>query len=134
MTPDQIDKLTDILTSWDVDDIATVIGEIDKRIVIIEAIQRIYNDKATEELHTLHPLVLNARWLFGPQFDSPMFISNSTLTTVVKSLFKDEDYDLDEISNPKRRPDIICLKQFSLKAVCTDRIDLAAGEIMKPDQ
>lgn len=134
MTPDQLDKLTDILSTWNVDDIATVIGEIDKRIVIIEAIQHMYNDKTTEELHTLHPLILNSRWLFGAQFDSPMFVSNSALTTVVKSLFKDDDYDLDAIDNPKRRPDIICLKQYSLKAVCTDRIDTTAGEIMKPDQ
>lgn len=134
MTPDQLDKLTDILSTWNVDDLATVIGEIDKRIVVIEAIQRIYNDKTTEELHTLHPLILNSKWLFGAQFDSPMFMSNSTLTTVVKGLFKDEDYDLDAISSPKRRPDIICLKQYSLKAVCTDRIDPTAGEIMKPDQ
>lgn len=134
MTPDQLDKLTDILSTWDVDDIATVIGEIDKRIVVIEAIQRIYDDKSTEELHTLHPLVLNSRWLFGAQYDSPMFVSNSALTTVVKSLFKDEDYDTEAISNPRRRPDIICLKQYSLKAVCTDRIDTKAGEIMKPDQ
>lgn len=134
MSADQIDKLADILNTWDVDDIATVIGEIDKRIVVVEAIQRIYNDKATEELHTLHPLVLNSRWLFGAQYDSPMFVSNSALTTVVKELFKDEDYDLDMIENPRRRPDIICLKKYSLKAVCTDRIDTAAGEIMKPDQ
>lgn len=111
-----------------------MIGEIDKRIVVIEAIQRMYNDKTTEELHTLHPLILNSRWLFGAQFDSPMFVSNSALTTVVKSLFKDDEYDLDAIDNPKRRPDIICLKQYSLKAVCTDRIDTTAGEIMKPDQ
>ena len=102
--------------------------------MVIEAIQRIYNEKTTEELHTLHPLILISRWLFGAQFDSPMFVSNSALTTVVKGLFKDEDYDLDSIDNPKRRPDIICLKQFSLKAVCTDRIDTTAGEIMKPDQ
>lgn len=134
MSTDQIDKLADILNTWDVDDIATVLGEIDKRIVVVEAIQRIYNDKATEELHTLHPLVLNSRWLFGAQFDSPMFVSNSALTTVVKELFKDEDYDLDMIENPRRRPDIICLKQYSIKAVCTDRIDTSAGEIMKPDQ
>lgn len=105
-----------------------------KRIVVIEALERLYEDKTTEELHTLHPLVLNSRWLFGAQFDSPMFVSNSTLTTVVKSLFKDEDYDLEAISNPKHRPDIICLKQFSLKAVCTDRIDTTSEEIMKPDQ
>ena len=134
MSAEQLDKLADILDSWNVDDIATVIGEIDKRIVVIEALERLYEDKTTEELHTLHPLVLNSRWLFGAQFDSPMFVSNSTLTTVVKSLFKDEDYDLEAISNPKRRPDIICLKQFSLKAVCTDRIDTTSGEIMKPDQ
>ena len=134
MSADQLDKLADILDSWNVDDIATVIGEIDKRMVVIEALERLYEDKTTEELHTLHPLVLNSRWLFGAQFDSPMFVSNSTLTTVVKSLFKDEDYDLEAISNPKRRPDIICLKQFSLKAVCTDRIDTTSGEIMKPDQ
>ncbi len=134
MSAEQIDKLADILNSWDVDDIATVIGEIDKRIVVVEAIQRIYNDKSTDELHTLHPLVLNSRWLFGAQYDSPMFVSNSSLTTVVKSLFKDEDYDLSAIENPRRRPDIICLKEYSVKAVCTDRIDTTAGEIMKPDQ
>lgn len=112
MSSEQIDKLADILNSWNVDDIATVIGEIDKRIVIIEAIQRIYDDKSTDELHTLHPLILNARWLFGAQFDSPMFVSNSALTTVVKSLFKDNDYDLEVIENTKRRPDIICLKNI----------------------
>ena len=134
MSADQIDKLADILSTWDVDDIATVIGEIDKRIVVVEAIQRIYNDKSTEELHTLHPLILNSRWLFGAQYDSPMFVSNSALTTVVKELFKDEDYDLNMIENPRRRPDILCLKKYSLKAVCTDRVDTTAGEIMKPDQ
>lgn len=134
MSPQQIDKLAIILDTWDIDDIATVIGEIDKRIVLIEAIQRLYNDKTTDELHTLHPLVLNARWLFGAQFDSPMFASNSALTTVVKGLFKDNDYDLEEIDNPRKRPDIVCLKQYSLKAVCTERNDSIAGEIMKPDQ
>ena len=38
------------------------------------------------------------------------------------------------LDNPRRRPDIICLKQYSVKAVCTERIDTDAGEIMKPDQ
>ena len=52
----------------------------------------------------------------------------------MKGLFKDEDYDLDSISNPRRRPDIVCLKQYTLKAVCTDRLDTKSGEIMKPDQ
>ena len=134
MTPEQLDKLSELLSAWNVDDIATIIGEIDRRIVIIEAIKRVYDDNSTEELHTLHPLILNSRWLFGAQYDSPMFVSNSTLTTVIKSLFKNDDYDLEELNNPRRRPDIVCLKQYSLKAVCTERVDLVDGEIMKPDQ
>ena len=133
MSPDQLDKLSDILDAWDVEDIATVIGEIDRRLVVIEAIQRISDDKNTDELHTLHPMVLNSRWLFGAQYDSQMFASNRALSTVIKNLFKDEDYDLDELNNPRRRPDIVCLNNFSLKAVCTERIDQAT-EIMKPDQ
>lgn len=134
MSPDDLDKLSALLRSWDIDDVLAVLNEIDKRIVVVEAIKRIYEDKNTDELHTLHPLVLNARWLFGHEYDSPMFTSNSALSTVIKQLFKDYDYDLDEIKNPRRRPDIVCLKQFSLKAVCTDRADQSAGGVMKPDQ
>jgi hypothetical protein len=88
MSPDEIDKLSDLLREWDVDDILSIIAEIDKRINVVEAIDRVFRDKKTDELHTLHPLVLNARWLFGPEFDSPMFVSNSALTTIVKQLFK----------------------------------------------
>ena len=134
MSPDDIDKLSDLLKEWDVDDILTIITEIDKRIAVVEAIDRIFNDKKTDELHTLHPLVLSARWLFGAEFDSPMFVSNSALTTVIKTLFKDGDYDITEITNPRKRPDIVCLKQSTLKAVCTDRPDNEAGNIMKPDR
>ena len=133
MSPDQLDKLSDILDAWDVEDIATVIGEIDRRLVVIEAIRRISDDKNTDELHTLHPLVLNSRWLFGAQYDSQMFASNRALSTVIKNLFNDEDYDLDELTNPRRRPDIVCLNNFSFKAVCTERKDQTT-EIMKPDQ
>jgi hypothetical protein len=134
MTPEQLDKLSDILNAWNIEDIATILSEIDKRIVVIEAIERLFNDSSIDELHTLHPLILNSRWLFGSQYDSPMFVSNSTLSTVIKSLFNEEDYDLEELNNPRRRPDIVCLKSFSVKAVCTERIDKNDKVIMKPDQ
>ena len=134
MSPDDIDKLSDLLKEWDVDDILSVITEIDKRIVVVEAIDRIFNDKKADELHTLHPLVLSARWLFGAEFDSPMFVSNSALTTVIKNLFEESEYDLSQIANPRKRPDIVCLNQSTVKAVCTDRPDGEAGNIMKPDR
>ncbi len=134
MTPEELDKLSDLLKSWDVNDVVSVIDEIDRRILVVEAISRIYENKEIDELHTLHPMVLNARWLFGAEFDSPMFTSNRALNTVVKTLFKDDEYDVDAIANPRKRPDIVCLKKATIRAVCTDRIDSEAGGIMKPDQ
>lgn len=104
MSLEELDMLSDLLTSWDINDIAYVMNEIDRRIIVVEAIDKVYREKSTDELHTLHPLVLNARWIFGSQFDSPMFTSNSTLSTVVKTLFKEDDYDLDPISNIKKLP------------------------------
>lgn len=134
MSNRDIDRLSDILNSWDVDDIVAVMGEIDKRIIVVEAISRICDDNQTDELHTLHPLVLNSRWLFGAEFDSPMFVSNRALNTVIKQLFKDDDYDLDSISCPRKRPDIVCLKSKTIKAVCTERVESDGADIMKPDQ
>jgi len=134
MSTNDLDRLSELLSKWDVDDILSVISEVDKRITVIEAISRVFNDKKTDELHTLHPLVLSAKWLFGAEFDSPMFVSNVALTTVVKSLFKDADYDVTELTNPRKRPDIVCLNQSTFRTVCTDRPDVEAGNVMKPDQ
>lgn len=134
LSPQHLDKLSDLLDTWDVDDIVAVMGQIDKRIIVIEAISRICDDTDTDELHTLHPLVLNARWLFGAEFDSPMFVSNRTLNSVVKQLFSEQEYDLNAIASPKKRPDIVCLKNKTIKAVCTERMANDGSEIMKPDQ
>ena len=132
MTPDDIDKLTALLNNWDINDILTVIDEIDRRITVIEAIRRLQDDKTVEELSTLHPLVLNARWLFGSEYDSPMFISNSALSTVLKKLFNASE-DKKYLENPRRRPDIVVLNEYTVKAVCTDRLDTDSG-MFKPDQ
>lgn len=134
MRPEELDSLSDLLKAWDINDIINVIDEIDRRILVVEAISRVYENKNTDELHTLHPLVLNAKWLFGAEFDSPMFVSNRALNTVVKSLFKDSEYDLKAIANPRKRPDIVCLNGSTMRTVCTERRDVEAGEIMKPDQ
>jgi hypothetical protein len=46
-----LDKLSDILNNWDINDILLVIDEIDRRISIIEAINRLHTDKNTETKH-----------------------------------------------------------------------------------
>lgn len=134
MSPEELNSLSDLLKAWDINDVINVIDEIDKRILVVEAISRVFENKNTDELHTLHPLVLNAKWLFGAEFDSPMFVSNRALNTVVKSLFKEKEYDLEAIANPRKRPDIVCLNRSTLRTVCTERRDIESGEMMKPDQ
>ena len=130
----EMDKLSELLETWNVNDILTVMNEIDRRLTIIEAISRTCNDKTTDELHTLHPLILSSRWLFGAEFDSPMFTSNKTLNTVISKLFEDKGYDINQIINSRKRPDIVLLDDGTFNAVCTDKIDTNAGGIMKPDQ
>lgn len=134
MSTEQIDKLSDLLKTWDINDIVNVIDEIDKRVLVVEAIGRIYESKTTDELHTLHPMVLQAKWLFGAEFDSPMFTSNKALSTVIKTLFKENEYDVNEVANPRKRPDIVCLNRGTMRAICTERADEEAGGVMKPDQ
>ncbi|MBP5790028.1 MAG: hypothetical protein J6W29_07345 [Neisseriaceae bacterium] len=133
MSPDNLDKLNDILAQWEIDDILTVMNEIDRRITVVEAIERIYDDKKTDELHTLHRMILSAKWLFGAEFDADMFFSNKTLSNIIRKLSND-DYDKSSLENSKKRPDIILLKQSTINIVCTERTDDNAEEIMKPDQ
>lgn len=134
LSADEIDKLSELLDTWNVNDILTVMNEIDRRISIIEAISRTCNDKSTDELHTLHPLILSARWIFGAEFESPMFTSNKTLNTVIAELFEKQGYDINQIVNQRKRPDIVMLNEGTFSAVCTEKADIDAGYIMKPDQ
>ena len=134
LSSDEIDRLSDLLDNWSVNDILTVMSEIDRRITIVEAISRTCDEKTTDELHTLHPLIASARWLFGAEFDSPMFTYNKTLSTVLRTIFEKRGYDISKVTNPRRRPDIVILSESTFSAVCTERADVEANNIMKPDQ
>lgn len=85
-----------------------MLDEIDSRITVIEAIRRLAADPQTDELHTLHPLILRSRWLFGPEFESQEYCSNVTLQTVARELFKSSEA---QFINERHRPDIVVLPQ-----------------------
>lgn len=100
------DGLNRLLDEWTIKDALCVLDEIDKRISVIEAIRKLGSDRSIDELKVLHPLVTDARWLFGPEFDSPEYVSNQQLRTVVKDLFKTKIKD-DVFDNPRKRPDLV---------------------------
>jgi DNA-directed RNA polymerase subunit F len=80
LTPEDVDGLNLILEEWTIKDALTVLGEVGRRLRVVEAISRLSEDKLVDELHTLHPLVAQARWLFGIEFDTPAYISNISLS------------------------------------------------------
>lgn len=101
---DDIEGLDRLLAEWSVKDALRVLDEIDSRLSVVETIQRLADDPETDELHTLHPLILCSRWLFGPEFESQEYCSNMTLQSVARELFKSPDA---QFINERNRPDIV---------------------------
>ena len=118
ITEDDVEGLNKLLENWTVKDALCVLDEIDRRLSVIEAIHRFSGDKKTDELHTLHPLVTQARWLFGPEFDSPEYTSNNQLQTIAKKIFK---IDNASFENPAKRPDLFVLSEASMSLTATSR-------------
>lgn len=110
LPPDDIAGLDRLLTEWTIKDALRVLDEIDSRLSVIETIRRLADDPHTDELHTLHPLILRSRWLFGPEFESQEYCSNATLQTVARELFKSAEA---QFINERHRPDIVVLPEKS---------------------
>ena len=117
-----IEGLDRLLGQWTVEDALTVLDEIDNRLSIITAMEKLSGDPEADELHTLHPLVTQARWLFGPEFDSSEYASNNTLRTVATSLFKARRGD-QTFANAAKRPDIVVLSDATVSIVGTESFD-----------
>jgi hypothetical protein len=114
-----IGGLNQLLNKWTVKDALTVLNEIDRRLTVIEAIRKLSKDTNIDELNILHPLVTEARWLFGTEFDSSEYMSNRQLQTVISTLFKDKAIQKQDI-NYKKRPDIVCLEKSTIAITGTE--------------
>ena len=117
-----LDGLDRLLGQWTVRDALSVLDEIDNRLAVIVAIDKLSGDPATDELHTLHPLVSQARWLFGPEFDSHEYASNVTLRTAASKIFG-KRVDASAFLNPKQRPDLVILSDATCSIVGTEGFD-----------
>jgi len=119
-----IEGLDRLLSQWTVRDALSVLDEIDHRLAVIVAIEKLAGDDAADELHTLHPLVTQARWLFGPEFDSSEYSSNVSLRTAAEKIFK-KRLSTAAFINAKQRPDIMTLADATCSIVGTEGFDAA---------
>jgi len=126
LSDEDVDGLDRLLTDWTVRDAMTVLDEIDNRVAVLEAIAKLSIDSSVDELHSLHPLVTQARWLFGPEFDSPEYTSNTTLSTAMRRLLA-AHVDKGTFLNDRRRPDLIVLGDTTVSATATENLDDETG-------
>lgn len=122
LTGEDIEGLNKILDNWTIKDALTVLDEIDKRISVIESIRQLASDKSVDELHVLHPLIASARWIFGPEFDSPEYSYNNQLHTTVEKVFG-KKIDKKSFNNNKKRPDIVVIGQSTFSIICITDYD-----------
>lgn len=113
MKPDDLDSLNELLDKWTVGDALAVLNEIDRRLAIIEAIRKLAGDSSTDELHVLHPMIAESRWLFGPEYESSEYIFNRQMKTAVSQIFGEDKLYRPEI-NYKKRPDLICMPNSTI--------------------
>lgn len=117
-----IDGLDKLLSQWSVRDALSVLDEIDQRLAVIAAIEKLCGDPNTDELHTLHPLVTQARWLFGPEFDSHEYASNVTLQSAAKKVFGEKPA-ASAFLNARQRPDLVVMADATYSVVGTEIFD-----------
>ncbi|UUZ53145.1 hypothetical protein LP419_29955 [Massilia sp. H-1] len=122
LSENDLEGLDRLLGQWTVRDALSVLDEIDNRLAVIVAIDKLSGDPATDELHTLHPLITQARWLFGPEFDSHEYASNVTLRTAAEKIFA-KRVDADAFLNPRQRPDLMVLSDATCSIVGTEVFD-----------
>jgi hypothetical protein len=127
ITPDDAEALNAFLDEWCVTDAMSILAEIDSRIKVIEAIDRLSTDHTVDELHTLHPLVEKARWVFGPEFDTPEYASNRGLRKTMEIVFG-KKYKKEKFLNSAKRPDIVVGDNSSVSVLGLDEF---SGEIKK---
>ena len=133
MDDESVERLNDVLEEWTVRDICIVLDEIDRRIRTIDAIAKLSQDKNTPELSVLHPLMTEARWLFGPEFDSPEYTSNQWLSTTAKKILKCQA-DVSKLSVPQKRADLVVLENFTVSLTGTMHFDSDYGSIALTDR
>ena len=126
MEPEDVEGWHRLLDEWTIRDAMTVLDEVGRRIKIVETLEKVEGDSTVDELHVLHPLVLQARWLFGPEFESPTYASNVSIRNAVKKVFG-EHRPPDAFENSKKRPDLLFLPDSTLSAVATEDIDVVTG-------
>jgi hypothetical protein len=122
-SPDDLDTWNSLMQKWTASNAEIVLNELDRRLKLIERMEKLVENPLADELHDLQPLFEQGLWIFGPEFEAVDFRSNRGLAEVIGKFLGGADY-----KPPLRRPDFVVLPDSSIGAYCADAYD-TGGEI-----
>ena len=67
---EDLDKWTTILKQWSASSAELVLGELQRRLRLIERMQQLVEDPEADELHQLQPLFERGLWIFGTEYEA----------------------------------------------------------------
>lgn len=116
-----IDSLNLLLDEWSIADAKKVLNELRYRLDLIKKLDDLVDKHTTDELHDLQPLFERGLWIFGPEFESISYISNRSLSTIVKKFLQDKGHVV--IEHPSKRPDFVVMPDTSIGIYASDKFD-----------
>ncbi|MCA9440894.1 MAG: ATP-binding protein [Candidatus Omnitrophica bacterium] len=122
-SPDDIDTWNQLMQEWTASAAEVVLSELQRRLNLIEQLQRLVHAKDSDELHDLHPLFEKGLWIFGPEYDAVEFTSNRGIASVIRNHF-----GTPESAVSTRRPDIVATPNSTIGAYTSDSYD-SVGEV-----
>jgi hypothetical protein len=120
LEPGELDQLSEILDKWSVQEARIVLGELERRLKIIEKLEQLVEDPTTDELQDIQPLFARGLWIFGPEYESIHFTSNRTLLTVVRDILRDA---IPENLKKRQRPDLVALPDSTIGVYASNSFD-----------
>jgi hypothetical protein len=115
-TPEDIDKWNEIMLQWTALDAELVLSELQKRLALIDRLQKLVHSTETDELHDLQPLFEKGLWIFGPEYEAVDFRSNRGMAHVIRKFLHVEG----DATVSQRRMDFIALPDASIGAYSAD--------------
>ncbi len=124
-SPEDLDAWNEIMKRWSAREAEIVLSELERRLRLIDELQKLVRDDRADELHDLQPLFEKGLWIFGPEYEAVDFRSNRGMAEVIRGFLRIEPAG--ELS--KRRMDFVVRSDSSTGFYAADSYD-EVGEII----
>ena len=124
LNPEQLDKVSEIFTKWDIDTAKIVLDELQFRLTLLEKLKLKAFKSNTDEVHDLQPLFHQGLWIFGPEYETIEYTSNVGMTRVIQELL-----GATQVTGTRLRPDFVISPDSTVGLYSYPKYDDDGGEI-----